>query len=330
MKTIDDLKGLNYFTCTACMSVLADTLSWANANIDKVTKNIDEAENIIIPSCQVTDLAILNDFRHAEALKLAYPEKNVFITGCLAQRQDIDLPNGIERLEQMRCNYQHIKDKTLVNFAKPFWIKNFEDSKSDLSNGNLFRNSYPLRIGKGCSFNCTYCTIRITRGKHEIYNIDERLIEEFLSNEDVVLIADSPTEQQIKDWCNLAIDKNKSISIRNIEPQVAIHCIAELTAVAKKGLLKIFHCPIQSANPDVLKDMGRHVDATLDLIEFAKLLKSFGVIIATNIIIDYKDFPNNSESLYAIYDYVSWNPLWNGIWDRKKAEERFRKYLNFD
>jgi ribosomal protein S16 len=27
------------------------------------------------------------------------------------------------------------------------------------------------------------------------------------------------------------------------------------------------------------------------------------------------------------YDYVSWNPLWNGKWDRKLAEERFEKYL---
>ena len=33
------------------------------------------------------------------------------------------------------------------------------------------------------------------------------------------------------------------------------------------------------------------------------------------------DYPDN------LYDYVSWNPLWNGKWDRKLAEQRFRKYL---
>lgn len=327
IEKIENLSGKHYFVCTACMSVLADALSWANSNRDLITKNIEEATNIVVFSCQVTDLAILNDFRIAEKLQKENPNKKVFISGCLAQRLDVEYPKNIGRLEQMRCTYQHIDDKELVSFEKPFWIKNFKETEKELEQGNIFRNKYPLRIGKGCPFKCTYCTIRVTRGKHEKYDIDSRLIEEFMKFNDIVLIADSPTKGQIQDWCNLAIEKNKSISIRNIEPQIAIKCKDEIINAAKHGVLDIFHCPVQSNNPDILKDMNRDVDDTLGIIEVAKEIKKMGVIIATNIIIDYKDYPNDFEEVNKIYDYVSWNPLWDNIWDRNKAEVRYEKYI---
>jgi tRNA A37 methylthiotransferase MiaB len=328
MENIKNLNGKNYFICTACMSVWADALSWANANTKLVTTDEKEAENIIVLSCQVTDLAILNDFNTAEKFRDKYPNKNVFISGCLAQRNDIVFPENIGRLEQMRCTYQHIDNKKLVEFAKPFWIKDFKETDKELEQGNIFRNKYTLRIGKGCSFNCTYCTIKMTRGKHEKYDIDNRLVNEFMKFNDVVLIADSPTVQQIKDWCNLAIEKNKKISIRNIEPQVAIKCKSELLNAAKCNVLEIFHCPIQSNNADVLRDMHRNVEATFNTISMAQHLKAIGVKIATNVICDYKDFPNDFDKIYEIYDYVSWNPLWDGIWDRNKAEMRHEKYLS--
>lgn len=327
MKTIDDLKGKHYIVCTACMSILSDGLSWANANPDKISKTPNDADNIIVLSCQVTDLAVLNDMRTAEKFVTEYPDKKVFISGCLSNREDISMPVDVERLEQFRKNYQPINDGSLVAFAKPFWIKDFEESADPLASGNIFRNKYPLRIGKGCPFTCAFCTIRITRGKFEQYDVDDRLIDEFLTHDDVLLIADSPTVQQIKDWCGIALKYNKEISIRNVEPQIAMKCKDELLAAANAKVLNTFHCPIQSNNRDVLIDMNRHVNETFDVIELSKQLKSLGVIIATNIIVDYKDFPNDFDEIYKTYDYVSWNPLWDRVWDRAKAEERFDKYI---
>lgn len=328
MNKIDKLNGIHYLTCTACMSVWADGLSWANTNPNLITKNPNNADNIIILSCQVTDLAILNDFMVAESLRDKYPDKKIFISGCLAQRTDISFPDKIERLEQMRCNYQHINDKTLVNFEKPFWVKDFKENDVELKQGNLFRNKYPLRIGKGCMFNCSFCTINITRGDYEKYEINEDIIDEFLKFDDVILIADSPTIQQVKDWCGLAIKTNKPISIRNVEPLVGVRCKDILLDAAKLGVLEIFHCPIQNNNPDILKDMHRSVGATLEIIEISKELKNLGVVIATNIIVDYKDYPNDFKYIYDTYDYVSWNPFWDGKWDREKAIYRYEKYIN--
>jgi hypothetical protein len=64
MNTIENLEGKIYMTCSACMSVWADGLSWANAHPERITKNPAEADNIAVLSCQVTDLAVLKISRN--------------------------------------------------------------------------------------------------------------------------------------------------------------------------------------------------------------------------------------------------------------------------
>lgn len=326
MKNIEEIEGKVFFTCTACMSVWADSLSWANANRKRVTVNPEDADNIVVLSCQVTDLAILNDLRTIERYKEKCPDKRYFISGCLAKREDVDLPEWIERLECPRKNYQHLDDKKLVHFEKPFWVKNFEENEEEFEQGHLFRGMYPLRIGKGCPFKCTYCTIRVTRGKFEQYHA-KKLKEEFLAFENILLVADSPMVYQIKDWYTLALKHNKGFSIRNVEPSIVVQCRDEFLDLAERGLLKVFHSPIQSNNVDVLRDINRHVEDTLETIKIARQLKAKGVFIATNIIIDYKDFEQGFRDIYDLYDYISWNPLWDNKWNRKRAEERFEKYI---
>jgi len=326
MRNIQDLEGKVYLTSSACMSVWADALSWANAHPEKVSKNPQEAENLVVLSCQVTDLAILNDLRTMERLHQDYPGKKYLFSGCLSKRKDVELPGFAERLETPKENYQFLFDRSLVHFEKPFWVKDFNEKDGEKEDGHLFRNMYPLRIGKGCPNRCTYCTIRITRGDFEQYT-SSKLEEEFLAFDNVLLVADSPTFQQLKEWYSLAIKYNRGFSIRNVEPSVTVQLENELRDLAERGLLKVYHSPIQSNNPEVLRDMHRSVDDTLRTIEIARELKEKGVYIATNIIIDYKDFPQDFSEIYKLYDYVSWNPLWDGKWDRKKAEERFEKYL---
>ncbi len=328
MKEIKNIKGKIYFTCAACMTVWADALSWANKHKRRITKDPKEAENIIVLSCQVTDLAILNDLKTMERLQITYKNKQYFISGCLAERKDIKLPKGVQRLKIPKEDYQELNDRSLVHFEKPFWIKRFKEEDSEFKQGHLFRKMYPLRIGKGCPFNCEYCTIRITRGRFKEYKNHKQLEKEFLKFKDVILIADSPMPNQIKHWCSIALKYKKTISIRNIEPTVSVQCKNEIINLAKKGFLKIFHSPIQSNNKKVLQEMKRDVKSTFETIKMAKRLKKLGVFIATNIIIDYKNFKQDFSKVLNLYDYVSWNPYWDGKWDRNKAEKRFKKYIN--
>lgn len=344
-------KGI-YCVCTACMSIWSDFLSFANAELEKKSsrdlhKNKDvtpyflrkdpiihETDTIVVLGCQVTDLAIYNDLKTAEELHKSHPDIPIYMGGCLAQRFDIELPDYLRRLDVIREKYQELKYVNgFIDYRKPFWNRELKDDDDELACGNLFRHMYPLKIGAGCHGKCKYCTIRDTRGDQ--YETDAYLqLPEFLNHADegVVLISDSPSAAQIKDWCHIAERYKKPISFRNVEPPVANVCRSELLNLSEKGLLKIFHCPIQSNNEGVLKAMNRDVDGTLKYIEFAQQLRRNEVIVATNIIIDYRvgeeTFHNmDTEWLDTHFDYWSWNPYFDGKWNYEKAEERFKRYI---
>jgi len=325
----DDIEvGNIYAICSACTSIYSEFLSWANLvkNKGRFVEDPKNADNIVVLSCQVTDLAVLNDLRILEKLMFDFPDRNFYVGGCLARRFDIPLPDGVKRLTNLVSNNTPIYEQWMVKYSTPFWVKGFIENDPLGKDGHLFRYMYPLRIGAGCNNNCKYCTIRHTRGKSYVLSPN---VEEFRKNKNVVLISDNPTVNQILQWSEIAQEERKEISFRNVEPSVV--CSAEncLVDLSKRGLLNILHSPIQSIDPLVLKDMGRkekHVSNMINSI-FPKL-KSNGVFLATNIIIDYKDFKNpDMEYLNSIFDYVSWNPYWDGVWDRGLAEERFRKYF---
>jgi len=327
----EDFNGKVYVLCCACMSVYSDFLSWANKYPEKISKSPEDADEIIVLGCQVTDLSVLNDLRQVEDLYSKY-NKSIYIGGCLAQRFDIELPLYLKRLDVVREINYPIKNKDYVFYAKPFWVNNFEENDNNLSQGNIFRNMYPLHIGAGCTFECKYCTIKHMRGDN--YELDAKdQVQEFLDNENVVLISDSPTEKQIRDWCSIAIKYKKQISIRNLEPRVAMNVYNNLLLAAKSGVLKILHCPIQSCSSFIINKMSRNVMATENFINNVKELRTLGVIVATNIIIDYEidgiTYSNHDEEVMnELFDYYSWNPYWDGVWNRNKAEERFKKYID--
>lgn len=325
-----------YCECAACMSVYTDMLSYLseNPNADLFsTKNDETVTDIIVLGCQVTDLAILNDIRTAERLHTENPEANIYMGGCLAQRFDIELPEFVRRLDVVRNESVPIQEDTkkAVVWQKPFWITK-ELGSGEYDDGNLFRNSTPIKIGAGCPGRCKYCTIRDTRGCSYERDADTQ-VQEFLNAKgDVVFVADSPSVKQVEDWCYIAIRHNKAVSFRNLEPATANMCINPLMALAEKGLLKTLHVPIQSENKAVLEAMNRSVNATLAYIRWNQGLRKHGVKLATNIIIDYDVdgtvYHNlNEEFLNSHFDYYAWNPYFDGNWDRKKAEERFDKYI---
>lgn len=323
----EDLKGHIYITCCACMSIYSEVLTWANFHKNRIVKTPDEANTIIVLSCQVTDLAVLNDLRTLENLMDKYgPEKEYFIGGCLARR--FDIPFKANRLENIKKDHTILRDMSLVNFQKPFWVNDFKEDGGD---GTLFRDMYPLRIGTGCKKKCKYCTIRITRGESTQLEGDATAFEFMYARamgKDVVLIADSPEVWQMFIWHWLATEYNQPLSIRNLEPSVAMTVSHKLKEMSDKGLLKTLHVPIQSTNFDLLTYMNRDAETTLKYIDFIKTIDREKTKVATNIIVDYDTrFPNPTLKDMEIFDSFVWNPYWDGVWDREKAEKRFDYYI---
>ena len=333
-----------YIACVACLSVYTDLLSYIskykngeNNDIEFSSRLSEDTDIAIVLSCQVTDLSIFNDLSVMEDIHKNYPNVQIFCGGCLAQRFDIHLPEYVRRLDVERAEGTPINGHAFqsVDYKKPFWNKNLKDDADEYEDGNLFRKMYPLKIGAGCHGGCKYCTIRDTRGPS--YNTDAYTqIQEFLDHEDVVLICDAPSVKQIRDWCSIADKYNKHVSFRNVEPPVANACRKELVDLAKKGLLKVFHCPVQTLDENLLKAMNRDAKATFEYIETTRReLRSLGVVVATNIIIDYiydgvrYDNPSKDEML-ELFDYYVWNPYFNGNFDYNRAKERFARYIGLN
>jgi tRNA A37 methylthiotransferase MiaB len=327
----NDLGGTIYIECAACMSLYAESLSWANAHPDRIVKDPLHADNIVVLSCQVTDLAVLNDLRRLEDLheRFKAPDRAFFISGCLARRFDVPIPEWAHRLDHIRVDYQDLTDMSLVTWAPPFWLPSFDNEQSNSDeDGYRFRHDYPLRIGAGCANNCSYCTIRTVRGKAYTLRAGP-LVEEFLAHDNVVLIADSPKPSQIEAWCRIATEHSKDIAIRNVEPWVAMRCWDSLYKLSREGLLRTLHVPVQSINPDVLRTMNRDPDTTMHFVARSQLLRGATALI-TNIIINKESDLHNEHDVACVeelFNSVAWNPMWDGSWDRTKAEERFARFF---
>lgn len=323
-----DLEGKIFGACTACMSIYAEFSSWARVNNERIALLPQFADHIVVLSCQVTDLAILNDLKYLDVLIGEHPNASFYIGGCLARRFDIDLPEGVRRIDNWRSDYTAVPYREIF-WARPFWVKDFQVEGEELDDGHMFRDMYPLRISVGCKKNCAYCSIKHTRGQGYELNPDKQ-IDEFINHDDVLLIADSPSADLIRQWCDIALDYGKPISIRNVEPSVALECMESFEMLSLLRLLRILHVPVQSDKEATLKAMRRsyaHVTA-LFADNALPCLKCNGVTLATNVIVDYKHFPNpDMDYLKTIFDYVSWNPYWDGKWNREVAEQRFAKYL---
>jgi tRNA A37 methylthiotransferase MiaB len=334
MYGIEDVNGKIYFICAACMSVRADLLSWSNAHSDRVVLDPKDADNIILLGCQVTDLAVLNDITTISTMISEYGDtKSYYITGCLSRRYDIELPAGVKRLTTLRQDYTFIENFDLVKFSNPFWINDFKETGNDIDPGNLFRKSYPLRIGVGCHKSCRFCTINTTRGRRYQLNDLRKLFNEMDRAHDnkytVLFVADSPTAKQLTPLISYAITNYIPFSIRNVHPENIYNLRELLITASEMKLLKVFHTPVQSTNYNVLKDMDR----PLYMLEYLLLsvmreISSNGTLVATNIITDYKHFRQSFTDIYRSFNYVSWNPYWDGKWDYEQAKKRFEYYIS--
>lgn len=321
--TPENLPRPVYIECAACLSVYSEWWEWAEDHADRITRNPAGAASIVVLGCQVTDLAVLNDFRTAERLATIYPSATVYMGGCLARRFDIPMPWGrVVLVDDGRMVPTRLRDRTLVHWQAPFWIEDFAEDGTQLR-GNQFRAAYPIRVGRGCKGKCAFCTINATRGQYQEYTLDKAALAE---NPGAVLVGDSPTTAQVETALQAALELGASLAIRNIEPSVALATQISAVKAAEVGVLWAWHCPIQSTNPGVVVRMRRNAQDMSSVLALSLALRSYGVWTATNVIWDF--IPGDrSDDAAKYFDHVAWNPYWDGKWDRVGAERRWAEYL---
>ena len=315
-----------------------------NSNKYQETKNINNANIVIINTCTVTKKA---DAKTRNLItKIVKKNKIIVVIGCYCQNYFNRLKkqknlhiivgnNGknkiIPLLQQYLRTRKNIKKCLPINKLTKF--ENQSLPKFDI-NTRAF-----LKIQDGCNQKCSYCIIPYVRGKtrSKDYHIVINEIKQFvkLGYKEIVLTGINLTSYSSQKYnfydLLLKIDKipgNFRVRISSLEPILMMYKIIDLFASNQKRWCKQIHLCLQSASNNVLKTMKRPytIEQYLTLVNYARK-KIKNVAITTDYIVGFpsetqKDFKQSIENLKKI-KFANINVF---CYSRRKKTLANRKY----
>ncbi|MCX7947685.1 MAG: MiaB/RimO family radical SAM methylthiotransferase [candidate division WOR-3 bacterium] len=287
-----ELKKAFYITF-GCRTNFYDT-ELIKSNLEKVnvveTQNIKDADYIIINSCAVTQKAE-RDARHAinKVLKEKKENTKVILTGCIPKIKKLNL-----------ADFEASVDEVLKLF-------NIENPENSIIYDYKSRTRATVKVQEGCDFVCSYCAIRIARGKSRSKNIDLIMKEmDILKNRGFkeVMITGIQVGDWGKEWklslyylLRKLVENYNDMRFRlsSILPLHVSDELIDLYLAFPKNLMPHFHISLQSASNKVLKDMRRPYTIEIYKRIIEKVLKIENVNIGTDIIVGFptetdKDF----------------------------------------
>ena len=252
-------------------------------------QSAQEADIILVNSCAVTANAVADLRQAVRRFNRDNPEAGIIITGCAAQvmpEELAQLPGVVrvvsqedkaELLEGPEASDSPSEDKPV--FA-PFSISGYGRSRA------------VIKVQDGCSHNCTYCIIPLTRGKSVSRPMDEVVDEiarllgagfrEFILSginlrhfgrglPEKVDFWDLITRLEREfglDWAGRA-----RFRISSVEPGQLTDKAFD-TLAASKMVCPQLHLSLQSGDPTVLKAMGRGHYSPESAVTFMERLKN--------------------------------------------------------
>lgn len=282
-----------------------------------VLKNFGEVSDVfVLNTCSVTDNADKECRQIVRSIIRNNPETYVIVTGCYAQLQPeeiagiegVDLVLGISekfKLFDYIENYEK-KDYSCI-FRSP--VEEAKDFDEAFSADSDLRTRAFLKIQDGCNYKCSFCTIPAARGKSRSLAIDKvidnakKIIDS--GYREIVLTGvntgdyEYDSENKIYRLINVLTELDKlnidRIRISSIEPNLLTDEIISLVKSSDK-FCNHFHIPLQSGDPEILKQMRRRYQRELyrDLIcKLNEEIKNVG--IGADVIVG---FPGETEAQF--------------------------------
>ena len=234
------------------------------------------ADIYVVNTCSVTDFADAKCRNIVRRAKRRNPESKIIVVGCYAQLkpkeiadiEGVDLVLGAAEKFQILDFIDQISeaDSGMVQAGQIEEVHSFEEA---FSFGDRTRSF--LKVQDGCSYNCSFCTIPLARGKSRspkietVVNQAEQLAEKGVR--EIVLtgvnIGDFGWRNGRKesDFLDLirALDQVEGIErfrISSIEPNL---CSDEIISFVSRShrFVPHFHMPLQSGNNKQLAQMRR-------------------------------------------------------------------------
>lgn len=202
--------------------------------------------------------------------------KALIVTGCLAQRYQEELVEGMPEIDAILgvSNYDKIIEavESVINNKKYIAFEDNSRHPQDYIKRVISSAGYSsyLKIAEGCDNHCTYCIIPEIRGKIKSRTI-ESLVEEtkYLAEKGVkelILVAQDTTKYGIDIYGEKKLPDllRQLCKVNGIEWIRLLYCYPEeitdeLIEVIKdeKKVVNYLDMPIQHANDDILKRMAR-------------------------------------------------------------------------
>ena len=301
------------YGCTANYddgAIIAGLLIEANHNI---TKDIDEADLIVINSCAVKNVTVNRISTKLQSLN----DRKVVVTGCMPVAENERLKRIIPQASlvssQNVINIVDAVNKTLEGETVILTSKS-KEIKTGLPKYLSNTRVVSLQIGSGCKSYCTFCSTKLAKGDLISYPIQsiKKELEHYVKIGFKRLNITS-TDNGCYGFdinCNLADLVNELIKVKGdfllrigmANPQHLKFITDELVETYKnKKIMKFLHIPVQSGSNKILKNMKRKYNID----EFKEIVKKFrdnipGISISTDIIVGYpgeteEDFQNTID-----------------------------------
>jgi ribosomal protein S12 methylthiotransferase len=285
------------FVSLGCSKNLVDTemiIGFYKNKGFEIVNNVKEAEIIVINTCGFIESAkqeAIDTILEMAEYKKEGSCKHLIVTGCLVERYIEDLKKELPEVDLF---------VPIREYDKIFERLSYMDRV--ITTGKDF--AY-LKIGEGCSNNCTYCAIPLIRGPFISRPMEDILIEAKKLKDDgvkeIIVIAQDTTKYGIDIY-----GENKLAELLNKLCELDFHWIRflysypetitdELISLVKNKpqICKYFDIPIQHISDTVLKRMGRksNGDSIRNLIR--KIRNEIpDVVLRTSLIVG---FPGETE-----------------------------------
>ena len=265
------------FYTLGCKLNFSETSTIARLFINNGFEKVEVSENAdvyVINTCSVTEQS---DKKCRQAIKKftkQSPNAIIAITGCYAQLKPnevasikgVDLVIGTDAKDRIVEHVNSVRNKCEKAHVFSCDINDVDSFFNAFSSGDRTRSF--LKVQDGCSYNCSYCTIPMARGKSRnpdiVSILDEaRKISELGSKEIIltgVNIGDfgRGNNEKFIDLLKALenIDGIERYRISSIEPNLLTNEIIEFVASSEK-YLPHYHLPLQSGSNKILKLMRR-------------------------------------------------------------------------
>ncbi|MCD6539879.1 MAG: tRNA (N(6)-L-threonylcarbamoyladenosine(37)-C(2))-methylthiotransferase MtaB [Candidatus Omnitrophica bacterium] len=225
-----------------------------------------KADFYFINTCSVTHSADRKSIKYIRKAKRENPQAKILVTGCLAEKDK-------ELIEKEKVDYivpqsQKYKIPSILNLENKL---NLENNLS-LKITDFYLNRAFVKIQDGCDNFCSFCKIRLIRGKSKSRPAEEVVREvKFLLEKgfkEIVLcgINLGSYNYQGKDLISLLklLVKIKSLGrlrLSSIEPQYVSKELLNLISSTEK-ICPHLHIPFQSGSDKILKLMNKKVKSS--------------------------------------------------------------------